>query len=408
MAVFSYRGRNAQGEPIKGEIDADNRATVASQLMAEGITPVSIKEILKAEDSEEKKQVRIRLLEKVSQDELIMFSRQMYSLSKAGVPLNRAMRGLASSVKNLLLQETISGLADELDKGRPLSAALTKYPRVFNDLYISLVHVGENTGRLDQTFKQMAEYLDLERQTVKNIKQATRYPMFVMSAIAIAMVVINIYVIPAFKGVFESLGANLPWQTRALIAISDFTLNWWPLIVALIVTGVILFLQWIKKPEGRLRWDRAKLKIPLVGSIFYRAILGRFARTFSIVLAAGMPIEQGLIVVSRAVGNAWVGDNVAGMRKSIERGESFTQSAIRTRMFSPLVMQMIAVGEETGRVDQMLAEAADFYEEEVDYDLKGLTAAIEPILVVVIGIMVLILALGVFLPLWELSTAMRG
>ncbi len=411
MAIFSYRGRNRNGDLVKGQLDGFDRNAVASQLMAEGITPVSIKETTAAIEGKERgadNAIRIRLFERVSTDELIMFSRQMYSLTKAGVPLTRAMRGLAGSLRNPLLQETVTGLADDLDKGRPLSAAMARYPKTFNDLYISMIHVGENTGRLDESFRQMAAYLELERQTVKNIKQATRYPLFVISAIVIAMVIINVFVIPAFKGVFESLGGTLPWQTQLLIAVSDFMVNWWPLLLGSLVAALVAFLQWIKSAEGRLRWDRAKLRIPLVGSIFYRALLGRFSRTFSIVLGAGMPIEQGLVVVSRAVGNAYVGDKVAGMRKSIERGESFTQSAARTRMFSPLVMQMIAVGEETGRVDQMLTEAADFYEQEVDYDLKGLTAAIEPILVVVIGAMVLVLALGVFLPLWELSTAMRG
>jgi MSHA biogenesis protein MshG len=276
--------------------------------------------------------------------------------------------------------------------------------KLFNNLYVSLIHIGENTGRLDVSFSQMASYLELERQTTRNIKQATRYPMFVFIAIALAIGVINVFVIPAFKGVFDSFGGEMPWQTRVLITLSDFTVNWWYLILGVLVVGLVSFMRWKKTPKGRLKWDGIKLKMPLVGGIFYRAVLGRFSRTFSIVLKAGIPIEQGLTIVSRAVGNEHIGQKIAGMRRGIERGEGFSTTAYRTEMFSPLVMQMLAVGEETGRVDEMLEEVANFYEEEVEYDLKNLSSVIEPILIVAIGIMVLILALGVFLPLWELST----
>jgi MSHA biogenesis protein MshG len=284
---------------------------------------------------------------------------------------------------------------------------MAKHPKLFSSLYVSLIHIGENTGRLDDSFRQMAVYLELERQTTRNIKQATRYPMFVFIAIGLAVAIINVFVIPAFKSVFESFGGDMPWQTRALIALSDFTVQWWYIIVFVLVSSVIMFKRWKKTPAGRLKWDQIKLKFPLVGGIFYRAVLGRFARTFSIVLKAGIPIEQGLTIVSRAMGNEYIGEKVSGMRRGIERGEGFTSTAYRTEMFSPLVMQMLAVGEETGRVDEMLEEVANFYEEEVEYDLKNLSSVIEPVLIVAIGIMVLILALGVFLPLWELSTTIN-
>lgn len=410
MPHFEYEGRNPGGEKTHGRVEADGRSQAASQLLADGITPIRITPISQATKDEKKgsAEVRIKFLEKVSVDELIMFSRQMYSLTKAGVPLTRAMRGLAGSLRNQMLQDAVNDLSDDLDKGNTLSAAMNKHPKIFSDLYTSIIHVGENTGRLDASFAQMAAYLELERNTVKNVKQATRYPTFVFITIAAAMVVINIFVIPAFKSVFESLGGGVPWQTQVLIGISNFMVDWWHLLLAIMVAGYVFFKRWKKTEAGEFKWDKTKLRFPLIGNIFYRVILGRFTRTFSMVLKAGVPIEQGLMVVSRAVGNKYIGGKVAGMRQAIERGESFTQSAARTGMFSPLVMQMLAVGEETGQVDQMLSEAADFYEEEVDYDLKNLATAIEPILIMIIGGMVLVLALGVFLPLWELSTAIKG
>lgn len=409
MAAFQYTGRHADGSAATGRVEALNKAAVASQLLDQGITPVKVE--LATQDKDElksRKRGQIRLFEKVTVDEMIMFSRQMASLTRAGVPITNGMRGLANTIRNPLLQSSLNKVADDLERGNSLSTTLSKHPKLFNNLYVSMIHVGENTGQLDQSFTQMASYLDLERKTARSIKQATRYPMFVMIAISIALGVINVFVIPAFKSVFESFGGNMPWQTKVLIAISDFTVNWWYLIIGVLIALIVLFVRWRKTDEGHRKWDRVKLRFPLVGGIFYRAILGRFARTFSVVLKAGIPIEQGLLIVSRAMGNVFIGEKVAEMRKGIERGEGFSATAHRTGMFSPLVMQMLAVGEETGRVDEMLEDVANFYEEEVEYDLQNLSSVIEPILIVAIGIMVLVLALGVFLPLWELSTTING
>jgi MSHA biogenesis protein MshG len=409
MAAFQYSGRHADGSAATGRIEALSKAAVATQLLEQGITPVRVE--LASQNADEKQSVKsdqIRLFERVSLDELIMFSRQIASLTRAGVPITNGMRGLANTIRNPLLERTLNTVADDLERGNSLSSTLNKHPKLFNDLYVSMVHVGENTGRLDEAFSQMASYLDLERKTSRSIKQATRYPMFVMIAISIAVGVINVFVIPAFKSVFESFGGNMPWQTRILITVSDFFVNWWYLVLATLITSGYLFVRWKKTENGRRKWDQIKLRFPLVGGIFYRAILGRFARTFSVVLKAGIPIEQGLSIVSRAMGNVYIGEKVADMRKGIERGEGFTATAHRADMFSPLVMQMLAVGEETGRVDEMLEDVANFYEEEVEYNLQNLSSVIEPILIVAIGIMVLVLALGVFLPLWELSTTING
>jgi MSHA biogenesis protein MshG len=411
MPIYAYTGRHVDGSQANGTVDAIGRSEVVTLLEQKSIIPVRI-EALKNNQAQSKQtnksnQVSLSFLEKASLDEVIMLSRQLASLTRAGVPIIAALRGLSDTVKNRLISVNLAGVADNLEKGQELSNAIAKYPKLFSDLYISMIRVGENTGRIDDSFSQMASYLNLERQTIRNLKQATRYPMFVFSAIAVFIAIINLFVIPSFKDVFDSIGGQLPWQTVLLINISDFSLAYWPYVIALFLLVSFLFYKWKKSPAGRLTWDRLKFKIPLVGGIFYRAVLARFARTFSVVLSAGMPIEQGLSVVAKAVDNDYVGSKVDAMRIAIERGEGFTSSAKRTAMFSPLVMQMLAVGEETGRVDEMLAEVADFYEEEVEYKLLGLSSAIEPILISIIGVLVLILALGVFLPLWELSSAVN-
>ena len=274
-------------------------------------------------------------------------------------------------------------------------------------LYLSLIHVGENTGRLDMSFDQIGKYLELERNTRKHIKSATRYPIFVMVAIAIALAIITVFVIPVFAETFQQLQADLPWQTLLLIDISDFVVDYWPFIIVLTVGSYFLFKQWLKTEKGSKSWDKQKLKFPLIGNIYERVALSRFARTFSMMMKSGVPVVQSLSVIAKAVGNKHIGEHVIKMREDIAKGESLYQTAVRSGMFSPLVLQMMSVGEESGNVDELMGEVADFYDSEVEYDLKKLGAAIEPILIVCIAGMVLVLALGVFLPIWDLASAAR-
>jgi MSHA biogenesis protein MshG len=227
----------------------------------------------------------------------------------------------------------------------------------------------------------------------------------VIAAMGIGLLIINVFVIPAFSGVFEKLGADLPWQTQVLVGLSNFMLNYWYLLLFVTLGAVTVIRLWLATPEGLMTWHRWKLKLPVIGSLFERIHLGRFCRSFAMILRSGLPIVQGLNTVSEAVGNDHMAKLIRDMRGYIERGGSFLQSASQSGLFTPLVLQMISVGEETGAMDEMLAEAADFYEQEVDYDLKSLADAIEPILIIGIGAMILVLALGVFLPLWDLSSA---
>ena len=248
----------------------------------------------------------------------------------------------------------------------------------------------------------------MERETRKRVKSALRYPIMVISAMAIAMVVITMFVIPSFSSVFNKLGADLPFATQILIGISEFMQNWWHMLLAGLVLTYIGFSQFIKTDDGAVWWDRVKLKIPLLGSIFERVALARFSRSFSMMLSAGVPILSTLSIVAGSVGNFYIGRAITSMATGVERGEQLTNTAMQTGLFTPLVLQMMSVGEETGAIDKLLDEVADFYEQEVDYELKQLADAIEPILLVFLGALVLLLALGVFLPVWELSGAVSG
>jgi MSHA biogenesis protein MshG len=328
-------------------------------------------------------------------------------MMKSGVPITRAMNGIIASTRNVYLTDALKESLAFLESGRDMASSLARHPDIFPTLFISMVRVGEETGRLDESFKRITAYLELEKETRQRIKAAIRYPVFVIVAIGIAMAVINIFVIPTFADLFAKANVALPWQTRLLMTTSGFFVAWWPFLLLSGVGGAIAFNTYIKTENGRYWWDKHKLEIPIIGGILHRATLGRFARAFSMALTSGVPLVQAMMVVSRSVDNEFIAEHILNMRNGIERGESLTRTATITNQFSPLVLQMLAVGEETGEVDNLLVEVADFYEREVDYDIKNLSSSIEPVLIIAIGIMVLILALGVFLPMWDLSTAIR-
>ena len=392
---------------MTGVIEAPSVDAVASQLLNSSIVPVDITERVASEN------VLVDFWEKINArsptlTDLILFSRQMFSLMRAGIPIIRAMTGIIDATKNRILAGAFREIRANLESGRELSAALARHPGIFTPLYISMVRVGEGTGKMDESFQRIAAYLELEKDTRERVKSALRYPAMVIVAMGVALTIINILVIPAFARVFERAHVDLPIYTRILLGTSHIFVNYWPYMVVGLVLAVGGFNYYIRTEQGRYTWGKTKLRLPLVGDILQRATLGRFSRAFAMSLSAGVPLVQALTVVSRAVDNDYIGDHILNMRNGIERGESITRTAAATGMFTPLVLQMLAVGEETGQVDEMMEEVAGFYEREVDYDIKNLSATIEPVMIVLLGGMVLILALGVFLPMWDLASISMG
>tara|TARA_R110002153_G_scaffold11692_1_gene45042 strand:+ start:12490 stop:13716 length:1227 start_codon:yes stop_codon:yes gene_type:complete len=405
MANFTYTARNASGELTSGNLEATDASSVAHILLGRKFTPIEIKE---AKASTNTSLDMSLFTPKIKLEDLIIFSRQMFSLTKSGIPIIRSVKGLADTASSERMTVILNDVCDQLERGRTLSSAMHRHNKVFGQLFVSIVHVGENTGRLDEAFQQLSDYLEREQETRKQIKAATRYPTFVILAVVAALVIMNIFVIPVFANMFNSFGAELPIMTRVLLATSDFFITKWPYLLVGIIFGVFLISHYIGTPSGRYKWDRTKLRLPIVGSIFERTLLSRFARSFAMMLRSGVPLISALNLVSEAVNNAFMADKIVQMRKNIEKGESLSRVASSSKMFTPLVLQMISVGEETGRVDELLGEAAEFYEREVDYDLKSLTSKIEPILIMIVAAMVLVLALGIFTPMWNMMGAIQG
>ena len=408
MATYAWRGRNNRGEAVSGELEALSDGGVADQLIATGISPVHI---ALAEDSkgDQGESLLARLNRKpIVVDDLLVFSRQMYTLNKAGVPILRAFAGLQASASKPAMVDLFKDIRSSLDQGRDLSTALARHQELFGAFYISMVRVGEMTGRLTEVFLRLNEHMEFERDVRERIKQAMRYPMFVMIAMAMAVVILNIFVIPVFAKVFAGFNTQLPLITRLLLGFSNWMVNWWPMLIAVVLGIGVGVRSYLRTPQGRYKWDAHKLKLPIVGEIILKATLSRFARSFALSSQSGVPLVQALTVVSQTVDNAYIGNRIEQMRDGIERGESISRCATATGVFTPVVLQMINVGEETGELDSLLFEIADMYERDTDYAIKGLSAAIEPILLTIIAALVLLLALGVFLPLWGLGQAAMG
>ncbi|MFC4653414.1 type II secretion system F family protein [Rheinheimera marina] len=403
MATYQYTARDRQGQSVSGTLEAGSETAAADVLIKRSQIPIRIQLL---QDAQEKAEF-VWPWQRVNLTDLIVFARQMYSLTRAGIPIIRAIVGLAESTSSKALHKVLLDLADQLEKGRTLSVAMAQHPKEFSRLVVSIVHVGENTGRLDQAFLQLSGYFEQELETRKQIKQATRYPSFVLFALVVAMVLMNMMVIPQFAAMFSRFHAELPWATRFLLASSNMFLNYWGLMLAVLIGGIWGLKLYLASPQGSYQWSYWKLRLPLMGSIIKRATLGRFSRSFAMMLKAGVPLTSALSLVSEAVDNDFMAEKIREMRKNIERGESLLRVSLNSELFTPLVLQMLAVGEETGQVDEMLGEVASFYEREVAYDLKGLTAKIEPVLICIVAVMVLILALGIFTPMWDMMNAYK-
>lgn len=408
MALFVYRARTAQGELQKGRSEGTTSAEVADHLLAAGLIPLDIRALPQQADLSLGAVLGLNRARSIGLVELQLFSRQLHTLLRAGVPALRALRSLGESSVNPAFADVLRDVNDSLGQGRELSVSLARHPKIFDSFYLAMIRVGEATGRLDEVLDRLAVHLDFERRSREKVKAALRYPIFVIVALLVAVGVINLFVIPAFAKVYAGMQADLPLMTRILIGMSDFTRN---NIGVLLVGGAAAALgvrAWMRSPSGSYSWDRQKLRLPIVGKILRKASLARFARSFSLAMRSGLPILQVLSVVSGVAGNRYYADKITHMREGIERGESLLRTATLAGIFTPVVLQMLAVGEETAELDDLMQEVAVMYEQEVEYEISTLSQQIEPILIIALGAMVLVLALGVFLPIWDLGSKTFG
>ena len=409
MPHFAYKGRDERGQIVEGELEGANSSVVAGELASQGVTPIEITAAATATPGEAGPGLLERLTEKkVTQPDVLLFSRQMNTLLKAGVPIMSALKGLEGSGESKSLMRVMREVREGLESGHELSTCLARQPKAFDPFYVSMVRVGEFTGTLQEVFLRLFHHLEFEKFMHEQVRSATRYPTFVIITMAVAVIIVNVFVIPTFAKAYAGFKAELPAITKGLIAFSNFTVAYWPALLGILVVLAFGFRIYINSKRGRLVWDEFKLRIPIAGPIVVNATLARFARSFGLAIRSGVPAVQALTIVAGTLDNEHMGRKIAAMREGVERGESLRRTAAAAGIFTPMVLQMLAVGEEAGELDEMMSEIAELYQRDVEYSLKNLASQIEPVLIVALGGLVLLLALGVFLPIWDLGTAALG
>lgn len=408
MAEFIYKGRSVSGELVGGRLHGDSSDAVAGRLVSIGVTPIEISAATEHSGITVEELWRRMGGNRPTTKDLVLFCRQMYTITKAGLPLLRGLTGLMETTHNVVLKATLVDVIASLQSGRGLAQSLGRHPKIFSTLFVNIVQIGENTGTLEVAFLRMYEYLSTDQEIRDRVKSAVRYPMIVMAAVAIAICIITIFVIPNFAPIFSKLGDNIPLPTMIIMGVSDFAVNYWGFMLVAVFGAVAASSWYINTEPGRANWDRMKLQIPVIGVIVRNAALARITRSLAVSLEAGLPITDTLRTISSAIGNVHLTEKMLRLNAGIERGESLADTATAADLFTPLILQMIALGEETGELPELMNEAADYYKREVDYDLENLSAALEPILIVSVGGVVLVLALGVFLPMWDMVARARA
>jgi type II secretory pathway component PulF len=405
MAIFSYKARDDKGSLVAGTMDADSQRAVSAHLDSMGLFPVAVSEkkgmgLLSLEEF-------LTKLDTVKLDDIIFFTRQLRTVIRAGVPLISGLKALEEQTNNRKLKKAIKKVWQDLDRGESFSGALSGHGDVFSDLYVSMVKAGELGGVLDEVLERLAQLLEFQMKTKEMFKSAMRYPTMVVGAIVIAFGVLVTFVIPKFALLFKGSTMKLPLPTRILLGINEYAQAYGAYILGGIVGICIAGYMYTRTEQGRFMRDQLKLKIPIMGDIILKICLSRFAYVQENLIRAGVPIVTALEIVARTVGNLVITRKVAEISEKIEKGKGIAKPMRDAGIFPPLVLHLIATGEDTGSLEEMLREVSLHYDSEVNYSLNRLSSWIEPILIVVLGGMVLFIALAVFLPWWGMMDAMK-
>ena len=394
---YAYRVRTKEGRVISGQMEADGEAAVASRLRAQGLVPV---QITKEAGTNLKKEITI-LPKKVKLKDLAVFSRQFATMINSGLSLLRTLNILSEQTENPKLAETIGALRDDVERGSSLSAAMSKHPKVFNDLFVAMVRAGETGGQLDTVLNRVADNLEADYKLRQKVKSAMTYPIVVAGIAVLLVTVMLLFVVPTFAAMFTDLGGELPLPTKILLALSQAAKWLVPLLIVASIVGYILYKRGRKANAGfRLRADKLKLKIPIFGDLFLKVAISRFTRTLGLLLRAGVPVLQALDIVSGTTGNEVLARATADVKESVRSGESMAAPLTRHPVFPPMVVQMISVGEDTGQIDEMLDKVSDFYDQEVESTTEALTSLIEPIMIAILGGIVGSMIIALYMPMF--------
>ena len=393
--TYAYKVRDRGGNLISGTLVADNEALVLQRLREQGLTPLEV--------GKQGRGLNIELTpKKVKLKELSVFSRQFATMVNSGLPILRALSILADQASNPELAKTLTACRIDIEQGSSLSNALQKHPKVFNDLYVSMVKSGETGGSLDTVLLRLADMIENEVKLRGKIKSAMTYPIAVVALVSLILTAMLLFVVPQFKSIYGQLGGSLPLPTRVLLTISDLFKKFWYIVLIGLFVGRFMFRRWKATPAGREWVDAFKLRVPVFGSLFHKTALARFAGTLAMLLRSGVPILQALDIVSDTVNNKVISKAVTDVQASVREGESMAKPLSKHKVFPPMVVQMLAVGEETGQVDVMLEKVSTFYNQEVEASVDALTSLIEPLLIAVIGGAVGAAVIALYMPMFNI------
>lgn len=393
MPMFSYVAKTEDGRTVNGSLEAVAERMVLEALHRQGLLVIRVQ----AARERLKRGARVKL------DDIAVFARQMATLVDAGIPIVGGLDAVADQLENKTLREAVISLKQSVEGGTNLTAAIARQSHIFSPLFVSMIKAGEASGHLADVLNRLATYMEKSAALQRKVKSACVYPVIVITMAFLITAGLMLKVIPAFKDIFSTLGADLPLATKILIGISDFGQRAFLPCILFFAGGVFLFKKALKTPKGRMRFDRLMLRIGIVGPLVRKVAIAKFARTLATLISSGVQILGALEIVSESAGNSVVSEAVLKVRSSIREGENIAAPLAASGVFPPMVVRMIAVGEQTGQLDNMLNKVADFYEDQVDAAVAGLSSALEPVIIAVLGLVVGSIVLAIFLPIFKLT-----
>ena len=407
MPTYRYDAINESGHTVSGALEADSVQTANAILSERGLIPSKV--VLKKDDSRDNMWIKIKAMTgTVKTNDLILFTKQFRSMLNAGIPILRIMQVLEAQTESKVLREAISAIIEDIKQGSTISESFEKYPRIFSNLYCSMLRAGEISGSVPSVLDRLIYIIEHEARIKSDIKAAMQYPLIVVIALGIAFFVLLTFVIPQFVAIFSKTGIELPLPTKIAVSLHLYIKNYWFLILGVIAAAIVATTMYFRTPGGKVVRDSFLLSLPVLGTLFQKAAMSRFASIFAILQSSGVPVMQALTILSGTIGNAAISKQFDYVRDRIEEGAGIATPLKSAKYFPPMVIDMIAIGEESGNIDEMLREISKHYDDEVAYAVKGLSDAIGPLLIVGLAAVVGFFALAIFLPMWDMTKIATG
>ncbi|ACX52815.1 Type II secretion system F domain protein [Ammonifex degensii KC4] len=404
---FYYRARDLSGRLVKGQVEAESASAATAVLRERQLFPVELRPL-----KEHHLDLRALLRLKAKSRDMAVLTRQFATLLEAGVPLLTSLRVLERQTKNRQLKKCLAEVAAEVQKGRSLAEAFGHHREILPEIFLSMVAVGETSGTLDKALGRLAAYFERQADLTDKLKTATSYPLLVAGVALVTAIALLVLIVPIFADIFRQMNVPLPLPTRIVMGVSYGLVHYWYLILAVLVAGGFGLVHALRTPKGKEWWDRLLLRLPVIGGLIQKSAVARFASTLSTLLATGVPLLQGLAIAGRVLGLSPAVKEVEAMEEGVRRGERLSALMARGSFFPPLAVSMVAVGEESGNLDGLLAKLGDFFEREVEGTVDRFSTLVEPILIIGVGVLVGLIALSIYLPLFSLpgalSTQMPG